>query len=68
MRLLTKWQHWWVSGRMEHRFHCDLLLGPKDRIEIVSSDGHRQVIESRDGFVKVHLSASWEHRPTEFVE
>ena len=67
MKLLTNWSEWFDKGRQEYKFHCDLLLGPGEKITIETSDGHKQVIASSGGFTKVHLAASWEHRPTEFV-
>lgn len=74
MKLLTKWQNWWARGRNEQKFHCDLLLGPGEYVEIYTKRAtdsvysHSQVIGDMDMFTKVHLSASWEFRSTEFVE
>lgn len=68
MELLTRWHEWFEEGRREHKFHCDLLLGPNERIVIETSDGHKQVIASGGSFMKVHLAASWEYRPTEFAD
>ena len=33
MQLLTKWMSWFVYGRSEHKFHCDLLLAPGEFVE-----------------------------------
>ena len=74
MKLLTKWMSWFVYGRNEHKFHCDLLLAPGEFVEIytkrttTSTSAYSQVIGSKTMFTKVHLAASWEHRSTEFVE
>ena len=67
MKLLTKWLHWFVKGRNEHKFHVDLLLRPCENVYITCGD-HTMVIGSPDQWAKVHLAASWEFRPTEFVE
>ena len=73
MKLLTEWKEWFVSGRDEQKFHCDLILAPDEAITIVAygTDGgteNIQVIGSTRRFAKVHLAASWEFRGTEFVE
>jgi len=68
VRLLTRWQQWWVAGREEFKFHCDLLLAPGEWVQIYDSAGRCQGIGNETMFTKVHLTASWEHRPTEFVE
>lgn len=68
MKLLTDWSEWFDRGRHEYKFHCDLLLEPGEKITIETSGGHKQVIASERSFVKVHLAASWEYRPTEFAD
>lgn len=74
IKLLTKWQNWWVRGREEQKFHCDLLLAPGEFVVIytqqttTSTSAYSQTIGSKNEFTKVHLAASWEHRETEFVE
>ena len=78
MKLLTGWQTFWRPNRKEMAFHCDLILEPGDFIVIVSSDilhipfageGKITTIAPPPGrYTKVHLSASWEHRDSLFVE
>ena len=74
MKLLTRWLSWRVEGRDEQKFHCDLILAPGEFVEIytkqttTSTFAHSQTIGSAYEFTKVHLAASWEHRPTEFAE
>jgi len=68
MKLLTEWLSWWKPSRREHAFHCDLLLEPGEWVNIHDSAGHVRLIGSKTMFAKVHLSASWEFRPTEFAE
>ena len=71
MKLLTRWQTWFVPGRDEQKFHCDLILEPGDEmvIAVVSEKDkkeHRVYLGKQ--FAKVHLAASWEFRDTEFAE
>ena len=73
MKLLTDWMTWWDNSRKENKFHCDLILEPGDLIFIrsvdVKGDGEAKLITPPPGeYAKVHLSASWEFRSTEFVE
>lgn len=69
MKLLTRWQAWWVGGREEYKFHNDCILEPGDSIVILAPNGHRLEIQAPPGqHAKVHLAASWEYRDTEFVE
>lgn len=72
MKLLTKWQTWYVAGREEEKFHCDLILEPGDEIIIHATNYEGQCRELHiypiDKFAKVHLSASWELRDTEFEQ
>lgn len=67
MKLLTRWQTWWVRGRSEHRFHNDMILEPGEFVFIEGPEGHAIRIGRMSCYTKVHLAASWEYRSSEFV-
>ena len=68
MKLLTRWQTWFVKGREEFKFHNDMILEPGETILLLAPGRKELLIHSPDKFAKVHISFSWEYRDTEFVD
>lgn len=70
--LLTRWQKWFVPGREEHKFHCDLLLSPGAWVTVeagtYAGEEHFLIVQNPEQWTKVHIALSWECRDTPFVE
>lgn len=70
--LLTRWQKWFVPGREEHKFRCDLLLSPGAWVTVeagtYAGEEHFLIVQDPEKWTKVHIALSWEHRDTPFVE